>query len=265
MEEGAGEDRSPDSVRAEIEAALLEEETTIADIWRRTLEGQSADQIRIARGNERPNFVWNYLRMGRAIIEGDLPTAPSVALQCSRALRRFMRDHSFTASTRGVLEDRLRVLETRAADPGALALEDREAIQATAQAETEAIPGIYVYALPHYLRHPYDESGRTLLKVGRADRDVIRRFREQTRTTALPEDPVLLRVYPCEQGASTELEGRFHRLLEAADHDRSTARTGGTEWFLTSTKFLDQIAMTLGLAIRDVATLGDVEVSQRPA
>jgi hypothetical protein len=48
----------------------------------------------------------------------------------------------------------------------------------------------------HYLRFPYDQlSGRTLMKVGRSDRDVIKRFREQIRTTALPEEPVLLRIY----------------------------------------------------------------------
>ena len=120
------------------------------------------------------------------------------------------------------------------------------------------MPGIYVYSLPHYVRHPYDEeSGRTLLKVGRADRSVIKRFREQTRTTALPEDPVLLRVYPCGEESSSVMEGKFHSLLEAADHDRSKARTGGTEWFLTSLKFLDEIATTLGLQARQVTDLAE--------
>jgi len=47
----------------------------------------------------------------------------------------------------------------------------------------------------------------------------------------------------------TDLEKRFHSLLEAADHDRSAARTGGTEWFLTSLKFLDEIGSTLNLKI----------------
>jgi len=86
---------------------------------------------------------------------------------------------------------------------------------------------------------------------------VLRRFREQTRTTALPEDPVLLRIYVCDENASTEVEGTFHRLLEAADHDRSKARTGGTEWFLSSVKFLDEIAATLKLEVREVAELAD--------
>jgi hypothetical protein len=86
---------------------------------------------------------------------------------------------------------------------------------------------------------------------------VIRRFREQIRTTALPEDPVLLRVYPTSETDALEKERTFHRLLEAADHDRSSARTGGTEWFLTSLKFLDEIAVTLALEVDEVAPLAD--------
>jgi hypothetical protein len=62
---------------------------------------------------------------------------------------------------------------------------------------------------------------------------------------------VLLRIYQ-RRDTSLEvpvLEKKFHSLLEAADHDRSAARTGGTEWFLTSLKFLDEIADTLNLDI----------------
>lgn len=107
--------------------------------------------------------------------------------------------------------------------------------------------------MPHYLRYPYDaESGRTLLKVGRSNRSVVQRFYDQTRTTALPEDPVLLRIYPTLDADAVARERQFHELLEAADHDRSRARTGGTEWFLTSLRFLDTVAKTVGLEIRQV-------------
>jgi hypothetical protein len=157
------------------------------------------------------------------------------------------------------LQSRLALLEERASDPTARKVEDERAVEATSAAEDHGVPGIYVYALPHYVRHPYDEeSGRTLLKVGRADRSVITRFRQQTRTTALPEDPVLLRVYPTVEDDSSRFERKFHALLEAADHDRSKARTGGTEWFLTSLRFLDEIATTLGLEVRDITHLGEL-------
>lgn len=247
-----------DPVRAEVEAVLLSEEGGLGDVWRRTQAGESPDEIRIARGAERPNFVWSYNRIAKALLDGDLPTAPSVAVQSARTFRRILKENEFTPATRSVLEGRLATLELRASDPEAKAIEDKLAKQATTNAEEHGVPGVYVYSLPHYIRHPYDdESGRTLMKVGRADRSVIKRFRDQTRTTALPEDPVLLRIYPCEVDASAELERTFHRLLEAADHDRSKARTGGTEWFLTSLRFLDEIALVLHLDVQEIADLAD--------
>ena len=175
-----------------------------------------------------------------------------------RSLRRFMKDHDFSPAAREVLDERLTLLQSKASDQGALATEQRSAQAATATVEQAGTPGVYVYSLPHYLRHPFDEeSGRTLLKVGHADGSVIKRFREQTRTTALPEDPVLLRLYPCDPGTSLERERLFHTMLEAADHDRSTARTGGTEWFLTSLKFLDAIARSQQMEVHVVSELAD--------
>lgn len=247
-----------DPVRAEIEAALLSEDTMLADIWKRTAAGESPETIRVAYDNQRVTFVYSYLRNARAILDGEVPNGPTPALGAMRTLRRFMRDHEFSAATREVLADRLVSLQKRAADQEAIAVEEKDAMVATAAVEQAGTPGVYVYALPHYVRHPFDEeSGRTLLKVGHADRSVITRFRQQTRTTALPEDPVLLRVYPCNEGDSLNRERLFHTLLEAADHDRSTARTGGTEWFLTSTKFLDAIAKSQGMEITVVSDLAD--------
>jgi CRP-like cAMP-binding protein len=247
-----------DPVSAEIEAALLSEDTMLADIWKRTMDGESPETIRVVYDNQRVNFVYNYLRTARAILDGEVPNGPTPALSAMRTLRRFMKDHEFSTATNKVLADRLSSLQKKAADQDALAVEERNAIAATVAVEEAGTPGVYVYVLPHYLRHPFDEeSGRTLLKVGRADSSVIARFRHQTRTTALPEDPVLLRVYPCDKGESLAREAHFHTLLEAADHDRSTARTGGTEWFLTSTKFLDAIAKSQDMEIKVASDLAD--------
>jgi hypothetical protein len=72
----------------------------------------------------------------------------------------------------------------------------------------------------------------------------------------MPEDPVILRVY---SGNSTELPGppvsygelekKFHQLLAAAGHSKTSARSGGIEWFATTIEFLDQIALTLDLVV----------------
>jgi hypothetical protein len=68
---------------------------------------------------------------------------------------------------------------------------------------------------------------------------------------------VLLRIYVCPEEGARDNEAVFHRLLTAADHERSKARTGGTEWFLSSVRFLDEIASTLDLEIRNVSDLAD--------
>jgi hypothetical protein len=84
------------------------------------------------------------------------------------------------------------------------------------------------------------------MKVGKSDSDVIRRFRQQERNTALPEDPRLLRVYTGIEDKG-DVEKRIHALLSAADHRRNRSRAAGTEWFLTNLKFLDALAADMQL------------------
>jgi len=74
----------------------------------------------------------------------------------------------------------------------------------------------------------------------------------------LPEEPILLRIYRTDGAHTAPVESDFHRLLEAAQHSRSVARSAGREWFLTSTRFLDEIARVLKLSaevINDSARL----------
>jgi hypothetical protein len=241
------------AVRAELEAYLESDPSALGDVWRRTRDGETPLQIQDARGTTHPNFVWNFNRVARALLDGNLPTAPSVALACARKFRRILKTSELSYEARAVLSANLRELERRSGDIQAIAKEERAALKSTTEAEAAAPTGIYVYALPHYLRYPYDpESERTLLKVGHSERDVIQRFRAQTRTTALPEEPILLRVYECPDSSTATAERKIHQILEAADHSRSTARTGGTEWFLTSLRLLDVLATTLNLKTRIV-------------
>lgn len=251
----------PPHVRAEIEELLRSDATRIGEIFRLLEAGRDPEEIRVEFGLENSSFVWSYERMIKALRDGNLPSAPTVALGTARKFRATLKNPALSDDARLVLSSNLLVLEQRAADTSNREQETEAALKAAATVEAEAVSGVYVYALPHYLRYPYDpESGRTLLKVGRSGRDVIERFRNQTRTTALPEEPLLLRVYPTTTSdRATEVERQYHRLLEAADHDRSRARTGGTEWFLTSVRFLDEIANVLGLTVREVVDLGDID------
>ena len=136
------------------------------------------------------------------------------------------------------------------------AREEGAARTRTEEVESQDVPGIYVYSLPHYLRFPFDPDRRhTLLKVGRSQVDVYRRTSQQGRTTALPEDPLLLRVYATSADDAVGAEKYFHTFLEDADHLRNRSSRAGREWFLTTTKFLDRLAKERGLAIEVVNDL----------
>ncbi len=236
-------------VRKELQAYLEADSSRVGEVYRLIEEGLAADAIaeRLEGGAA---GAWQYRRMVRALLDGSLPTAPTVALAAARRYRTVLRAPALSGAARTYLQANLDELERRANDPARLDEEAQRASEQTQQAEARNEVGVYVYALPHYIRHPYDQaSGRTLLKVGRSDRDVIMRFRNQTRTTALPEEPILLRIYRTEGDSAASAETTFHRLLDAADHSRTIGKSAGREWFLTHTRFLDEIARTLGLHV----------------
>ena len=55
-------------------------------------------------------------------------------------------------------------------------------------------------------------------------------------------------------------EAAFHRLLDAADHSLTIGKSAGREWFLTHTRFLDEIARALSLHI-DIINEGEFDDS----
>jgi hypothetical protein len=70
------------------------------------------------------------------------------------------------------------------------------------------------------------------------------------RESASSASPWRLRI--C-HGIPASLRTGIPQLLRAADHVRDTKTTaGGTEWFETSTEFLDAIAQVLGLEKLDL-------------
>ena len=249
------------SVKSELIEILRKDSGLHGEIWRSTESGLTDDEIQKARGASYPNFIWNYRRYTRALLEGDLPRGVTLLNETATLFRRMSRLADVSEQTKSYLESGLFEIAGKVTNSELRAEEERGVLDQSIILEKKSSPGIYVYSLMHYLRFPYDQlSGRTLMKVGRSDRDVIKRFREQIRTTALPEEPVLLRIYESSlmETNLTAIENRFHALLEAADHDRSAARTGGTEWFLTSLKFLDEIGSALGLQVilnQDISTL----------
>ena len=164
--------------------------------------------------------------------------------------------HSDTLSEAAQKElgSQIRRLEALTENEETVELEDEQVRKSAKAAESLNIPGIYVYTLPHYFRNPVLPAdgdvltARTLMKVGMAENDVIKRFRKQERNTVLPEDPWLLRVYACSDDV-LKMEQSIHRVLKSADHRQSVGRAAGTEWFLTSLRFLDEVATQKGLTV----------------
>jgi hypothetical protein len=237
-----------DAQRDEIARFLSEDPSRMGDVYRGLERGLDAEAVAAELGVNTSNFVWNYSRIIAGLLDRELPTAPTVASQAARKFRSLLKRTDWSPGVRARLASDLEVLERRTTDVEAVVQESEVSRKQTAEAESTDTTGIYVYALPHYLRFPFDpDSGRTLLKVGRSDRDIIQRLRDQARTTALPEEPLLLRIYATGDLDTVDVEARFHRTLRAFDHGRAVERMAGREWFLTTTQALDAVADLLGL------------------
>ena len=247
---------APTSVRAEVESLLDVDDTRMGDVYRLDREGKTAPEIADELGVATSGFVSNYKTAIAALLDGQVPASPTLAAQVASRVRQWLKKSGISPGLREHL-DQLHVgLQLRADDSVARSQELGKAAQRTADVEDRRTPGIYVYTLPHYLRYPYEpESGRTLLKVGRSERDTYQRAYSQGRITALPEDPILLRVYRVDEGETATAEKGFHDWLLAADHERSRSLRGGSEWFLTSTRFLDRVAQSAGLEVEVVSEL----------
>jgi hypothetical protein len=232
----------------EIAALLEADQTTLGDVWRRRQEGKTPEQIAEEDGNT-VGPAYSYFNLQNAVLNGTVSQAPSVARGVAARIRRWLKTKPMSDELRRALEDQEKALNAVVNDSQASEAETEEAVAKSKEAEAENIPGICVYTLPHYVRYPYDgKTGRTLLKVGHSSVDALYRATSQARVTSLPEDPWLLRIYPVD--ASSEVEKSMHAFLRAGDHDGVRGGRIGAEWFLTSLKFLDHVAKSLGLEVR---------------
>ena len=242
--------------KAETEAILATDPSRLGDTFRGDRDGLSPEEQAERIGAKYSRYGYNNRGTIAALIEGALPTGPTLAQQAARRVRTLLKRDDLSDELRSDWVELERQLTLRAEDRVATEAEDAATAKATMDAEATGTPGIYVYTLPHYLKYPVDpDTGKTYLKVGHSSRDAIHRANAQARFTALPEDPILLRIYPTTDSGT--VESRFHEWLRMADHHGARTRRGGTEWFLTSTKFLDHIAESLSL---EQLTVNDLEV-----
>lgn len=231
----------------EVAALLDADETVAGDVWRRLRAGSTPQQIAEEDGIT-ITPVYRFMHLHEALLHGTVSSSPWTAREVAGRIRKWLKTKTLSEQLRRALEEQEQLLNAVVHDTHATEAESEAAIEKSKAAEAENISGIYVYTLPHYVRYPYDaKTGRTLLKVGHSSVDALYRATSQARVTSLPEDPWLLRIYPVE--ASSRAESQFHGFLRDADHDGVRGTRTGAEWFLTSLKFLDRIATTLGLEI----------------
>jgi hypothetical protein len=237
----------------EIKDALLANEGQLGAVFRLYENGTTGlsdivSESAVANIGAASNLVC-YIE---TIITGDIPTAPSRAAGAGRTIGGLIRSFEFTPDSRLYLQDLRIQLDDYATNTVALQVE-------TAQFEkqsdnlaslVEQAGGVYVYSFPTYIRNPAKtDPERFWFKIGMTDRIVGMRIADQTRSTAMPEDPLIMRVYRSEKASNTELETKFHSILTAAGHNRTEARHGGKEWFATNLEFLDALAVTLDLEV----------------
>jgi hypothetical protein len=202
----------------------------------------------------------NLARVVMFIQDGVPPTAPSRAAVAGRCIGGLLRDNpGLSSEAISHLQQLRNAVDSVEKDDEARAGEESQLQEASEQLTkaVEKLGGVYVYTFPTYLMVPAKvDPERFWLKIGQTGRVVEKRVMDQLRSTAMPEDPVILRVYTDKEASSetgsvdyAALEKKFHQLLVSAGHSKTTSRSGGSEWFATTVEFLDQIALTLDLAI----------------
>jgi hypothetical protein len=248
-------------VMEEINAALQENSGALGKVARVMAEGVTSPTEMANRGaGANSGHSGNMARIVTFIQTGNVPTAPSRAALAARAIGGLVRENpNFSQDTIGHLQALRQIVESVEKDDEAIAGEQTNLLKASEELteRVEKLGGVYVYTFPTYLKVPakYDPE-RFWLKIGQTGRVVNKRVSEQLRSTAMPEDPVILRVYTDPNGEAVgsevdygALEKKFHKLLMSAGHSKTSARSGGTEWFATTLEFLDEIAETLELDI----------------
>ena len=190
-----------------------------------------------------------------AIMQGVIPTGPTVAVIARSAVNGLIRRNSQISSpTKHYLEALLLRLSQRADDQESRDVEEKDLAEDSERIQKEMgrRSGVYVYTFPLYLRDVrMTNPDRSLFKIGKSDGAVLRRVLSQS--TGMPEAPLLLRVYLHKTLPPIEVEKKFRKALLTAGHEsvrtldkKLAGKSGAREWYATRLEFLDQIGELLG-------------------
>ena len=249
--------------RDEIEHALRDDGQRIGDVFRALQNGQSVQAIAREWGTN-VSTVQAYQNSMNTLLEcRRIVGGVTKARQNASMVRSFLRRHGgeLSPDTRQKLGDLADDHELFANNVNVdVIIRENEEIERGLESDDQNQPGIYVYTYPHYYREPVRRSeedfteNRTFLKIGvtEASEGASKRIQQQIGEvrTAIPESPLILRIYNKDGADLKETEKKIQGHLDAADHSRINRQRGagvGMEWFLTHLKFLDSTADLLGL------------------
>ncbi len=258
---------------------LARDTTKLGDVFRLHIQkGMPIPEVAKELDVVTEGFIYSYRQTINAILEGRYPTAAISVRETRDSIAALLR-----SDISGLSKEAETILNQRLDDLNHL-LSQAQPNTSEAAHQTPAIPqklsppqqelkvptepvdkkihkldgkeGIYAFSYGWYLESPMNpDLGTTLIKVGHAT-DLGQQIRDQEETTAshLPEPLVVVRAYTTDPGQAKATEAHFRRLLETAGHTnprRLPHRRDQVdkEWFVTSTDFLDAVAMALGLRI----------------
>jgi len=246
---------------SEISRALEANSGALGKVARAMADGMtSPTEMASVGAGANSGHAGNLARVVQFIQDGAVPSAPSRAAVASRSIGGLLRDNpDFSGAAVSYLQGLRKLADSVEKSDESREEEVQELTEASDQLtqKVEQLGGVYVYTFPTYLFVPAKvDPERFWFKIGQTGRVVEQRIADQLKSTAMPEDPVVLRVYTSDAIGAGEshnpygaLEKKFHQLLASAGHSKTLARSGGTEWFATTVEFLDQIALTLDLNI----------------
>ena len=242
------------SILKELSDALTRNQGTTGSTYRLMVDGlEKASEIVEHGSASNVGVVSNDKAAIRAVLEAEIPKSPTRSKGSGRFVGGLLRANpDLSIGARDYLVNLRDELDAFALDESAQSTEDREIEKTSEELEKniEAKGGVYVYTFPTYLKNPIkSDPERFWFKIGRTEQIVEMRIANQTRQTAMPEDPWILRVYQSDSISTTELESKLHKMLVSAGHNRTEAKHGGREWFATNLDFLDEIATLLGLTV----------------
>ena len=101
-------------VRAELAALVEADQSRLGDVYRLTARGLTPPQIAQELGVDSSGFVSNNRSIARALLDGTMPSGPSMAKQVASSVRGLTRNVRISHEARSYLDNLLEALEEAA-------------------------------------------------------------------------------------------------------------------------------------------------------